>query len=589
MLCPTNYDMQLKFMYENKPMPKSDSLNDSEQELLAFSEKDEGSIDVIDQHQRYELLSYSKAFKSLLASTAPYQAARIPFALLKLGDAIVIGQLPEDQALAAPFTFAYFSSVVGMTRGMCTAVGPRIARAFGAGDGTAIGREYALGWIVSAELTLVSACFFYFSGPTAKLLGTSDEVAVIVRNYGFSIIPGLMGIHGATCDQSFFVGINETRWMTVLSTSFSLLCMGVGYSLSLTTSLGLTGLGLGTSSAAVITLALGQMLLRRKQYRHYHLLRPHFDGFFNELKTFLKEATLIGVLRSLEWFNWAAIVGMTYLTHNNAAILALQVTLQPVSLWNIFAMGQAFVTRLKVAKEAGQLKQQLARISEKEHSFYENIARHNMQRLTFSSTGLSITGATLVGGSMVFFPQIYTNIFLSEESIDEEVLTYAQAFMLINGIGIILDSFRQMGIGMLGGIGDVNVPTFISFFFMSVVGLSAGGILTLLLDWGEDWLFITRDVSILLASATIALRVYSQFKTTMPASELNFLEDDSPGSDENALLVSKNITSVSSDTKLSWTNSPFSFFQSCISSREKIAKSTDINGEQKNVEKKRFF
>ena len=577
-------------------MPNNSKTSEDAQELVAFTEDNEASASNVTHEQRHELLSYSQALKSLLVSTAPYQAARIPFALLKLGEAIVIGQLSEDQALAAPFSFAYSASVMGMTRGMCTAVGPRVARAFGSGDRRAIVREYGLGWIASAELTLVTACFFYLSGPTAKLLGTSDTVAVIVRNYGLSVIPGLIGIHGSTCDQSFFAGINQTRWMMVLSTVFSLICMGVGFPLSLTTSLGLTGLGLGTSSAALTALVLGQILLMRKPYRSYRLLSPRFDDFFKEMKAFLKEASIIGVLRSLEWFNWAVIVGMTYLTRNNGAVLALQVTLQPVSVWNIFSMGQAFVTRLKVAKEAGQLKQQLASTCETQHRFYENIAHYNMRRLTVSSLGLSIAGATLVGGSMIFFPDSYAKVFLSEEAIDEEVLAYTQAFMLINGIGIILDSFRQMGTGMLGGIGDVNVPTFINFFFMSVVGLSAGGGLTLLLDWGENWLFITRDVGILLASAAIALRVYSQFKTTIPASELLSLE----GKDEmrafekheDAVLLPRNTTSASSNPALKWKNNVFSFFQPCSSSREKPvmdATIASLHGEQKNTNKKRFY
>ena len=471
-----------------------------------------------------------------------------------------------------------------MTRGMCTAVGPRIARAFGAKDTIAVAREYGLGWLTSAELALVSAGFYCLSGPAAELFGASKDVATIVRNYGFAVIPGLIGIHGGTCDQSFFVGINETRWMTVLGSSFSLICMVVGFPIALTTNLGLTGLGLGTSSAALTTLALGQMLLRRKQYSHYQLLTPRFDAFFKEMGSFLKEPTMIGALRSLEWFNWAAIVGMMYLTRNNGAILALQVTLQPVSLWNIFAMGQAFVTRLSVAKEAGQLKQQLAKVAKYQHNVYDNIAHHNMQRLSLVSTCLSLTGATLVGGSMLLFPDIYAEVLLSEEAINEEVLTYTQAFMLINGIGVILDSFRQMGIGMLGGVGDVNVPTLISFFCMSLLGLSAGGILTLLLDWGEDWLFITRDVGILFASALIALRVYSNFKTTIPASELVSLEQcllQQEEVDEHAPLLSNKTTSLPllDGIASKWTNCSSSFFQPCLKSEEKVGKDKEIEDE----------
>ncbi|MHA7840406.1 MAG: MATE family efflux transporter [Gammaproteobacteria bacterium] len=576
-------------------MPSHNNVSDDAQELLVFVEEGESPVDIVEPSHTYQLLTYSQALTTLLKSTVPYQAARLPFAFLKLGDAIVIGQLPKNQALAAPFNFAYFASIVGMTRGMCTAVGPRLARAFGANDNIAISREYGLGWLVSAELTVVSACLLYLSGPTARLLGISEEVATVVRNYSLAVVPGLIGIHGGTCDQSFFVGINQERWMMVLSNTFSLISIVVGFPIALTTSLGFTGLGLGTSSAALVTLVVGQILLRRKQYKDYYLLTPRFDAFCKEMGLFLKEATVVGALRSLEWFNWAAIVGMMYLTRNNGAILALQVTLQPVSLWNIFAMGQAFITRLSIAKEAGRLKTQLAKAPESQHIFYENIAHHNMQRLTLFSTCLSMTGATLVGSSMVFFPDSYANVFLSEGSIDEEVLIYTQAFMLINGIGIILDSFRQMGIGMLGGVGDVNIPTLISFISMSLIGLSAGGILTLLLDWGEGWLFITRDVGILLASAAVSLRVYSRFKTTLSVSELTLLEQGAlpQEDDENAMLLPKKSLSLTDGTSpcSQWTNYPFSFFSSCLSPREKTITDTVMTSpddEQKESGKKQF-
>ncbi len=65
---------------------------------------------------------------------------------------------------------------------------------------------------------------------------------------------------------------------------------------------------------------------------------------------------------------------------------------------------------------------------------------------------------------------------------------------------------------------------------MSIVGLSVGGAVTKLLDWGANWLFITRDIGILLAAAGIAHR---WFKTDYrpdisPAVEIAQEPDSKP-------------------------------------------------------------
>lgn len=484
-------------------------------ELVSLVEitSNEDEEEIITVQPTIPALTYQQALRSTAKESFWFLSGRIPIAVLKVADGFVVGRLPQEQVLAAPYAFTYFAMLMGITRGMCTATAPRVGRQFGKKDYEAAGRENVLAWLMAAELSLVGGVALYSGGGIGRLLGLSTDITQVVTGYGIAVVPGLIGIYGGTCDQSFFIATGQRKKVFVLGTLYSAFAMALGYPLALLNpSWGLTALGVGLSASGLLMMMGSRGVLLLPQYKQYQLYHPRFEHFWREMKAFLKEASAIGALRFLNYFNWAALVVMMYLTHDENALLALQVTLQPITFWNIFALSQANIIRIMIAKETGKMKGVLANAAIEDAYLSKKNAYQNMHRIGLWGTTFYATGAVAMSASMVFGSSLYARTFLSDDLINDEMLTYTQSFMLLNAIGILLATPLNMGIGMLGGQGDLVAPTIINFIALSAIGLTAGGIFTLLLDWGADWLFITQDAGIILAACAMALRTYQHFK-----------------------------------------------------------------------------
>jgi len=99
-----------------------------------------------------------------------------------------------------------------------------------------------------------------------------------------------------------------------------------------------------------------------------------------------------------------------------------------------------------------------------------------------------------------YLPWIYTS--------DKTVIAIAAQLLIIAGIFQLFDGTQVIGLGILRGMSDVNVPTFITFIAYWILGLPLGWLLGVYFDWGVSgvWYGLTLG---LFASA---LLLYIRFK-----------------------------------------------------------------------------
>jgi Na+-driven multidrug efflux pump len=104
-------------------------------------------------------------------------------------------------------------------------------------------------------------------------------------------------------------------------------------------------------------------------------------------------------------------------------------------------------------------------------------------------------------------PRPLTIAFTHVDSHDDDFFDMAQTIFYINAAGLLTgEALRQAGAGALRGQKDINFAPIWSFIMMSVLGLTSGALLSNYFDEGVDWLFITRDIGLVLAGIMLITR-----------------------------------------------------------------------------------
>src|SRR5690606_37008116 len=83
---------------------------------------------------------------------------------------------------------------------------------------------------------------------------------------------------------------------------------------------------------------------------------------------------------------------------------------------------------------------------------------------------------------------------------DRAVIAIAAQLLAIAGIFQLFDGTQVVGLGILRGMGDVNVPTVIAFLAYWVVGLPVAYVLGIVLDFGVQGIWYGLTLGLLTSS-----------------------------------------------------------------------------------------
>jgi multidrug resistance protein, MATE family len=106
--------------------------------------------------------------------------------------------------------------------------------------------------------------------------------------------------------------------------------------------------------------------------------------------------------------------------------------------------------------------------------------------------------ALLFGLGNHFLPYIYTS--------DKNVIAIASQLLIIAAIFQLFDGTQVVGLGILRGMGDVNIPTVGTFLAYWVVGIPVGYILGLRMGWGVKGVWYGLVLGLMVSSALMYLR-----------------------------------------------------------------------------------
>lgn len=435
-------------------------------------------------------LKYKPHYQSNLKLAIPVVISQLGHTLVHTADSIIIGHFVGTTALAAvSLVNSIFTIVLVIGIGISYGLTPLIAQKNGNKEHAECGRLLSNSLLINAISGILLYILVYF-GSLAVIdhLDQSAEVVKQAKPYlnllGFSIIPLMIFM----TFKQFAEGLGFTKQAMMISIWGNVLnvCLGIIFVKGL---FGIEPMGIrsvGWSTLIDRFLMAGVMAL-------YVLKSKNFQQY---LKSFALRS--IDRVRSFGILKIGAPVAMQYTfeisAFSGAAILigtigaveqaAHQVAINLASMTYMMASGISAAATIKTGNNFGRNDFNQLRLSA--------ISNYHIV-LAF----MSVTALLFIGLNQ-FLPWIYTS--------DRDVIVIAAQLLIIAGFFQLFDGTQVVGLGVLRGMGDVNIPTLITFIAYWIVGLPIGYFLGIKLGMGANGIWYGLTLGLLVSSVLMFIR-----------------------------------------------------------------------------------
>ena len=433
---------------------------------------------------------YKPHYQSSLHLAIPVVISQLGHTLVHTADSVIIGHFVGTTALAAvSLVNSIFTIVLVIGIGISYGLTPLIAQENGKKEYSECGRLLSNSLLINAISGILLYGLVYF-GSVAVIdhLDQSAEVVKQAKPYlnllGFSIIPLMIFM----TFKQFAEGLGFTRQAMMISIWGNVLnvCLGIIFVKGLfgIEHMGIQSVGWSTLiDRSIMAVVMTVYVLRSEIFRKY-------------LKSFALSS--VDLLRSVNIFRIGAPVAMQYTfevsAFSGAAIMigtigavdqaAHQVAINLASMTYMMASGISAAATIRTGNTFGSRDFQQLRLSA--------ISSYHIV-LAF----MSVTAIIFIGLNQ-YLPWIYTS--------DTNVITIAAQLLIIAGFFQLFDGTQVVGLGVLRGMGDVNIPTFITFIAYWIIGLPVGYYLGIGLGLGAKGIWYGLTLGLLVSAALLFIR-----------------------------------------------------------------------------------
>ncbi|KQC00969.1 MATE family efflux transporter [Pedobacter sp. Hv1] len=444
---------------------------------------------------------YKPYYRENLILAGPIVVSQIGHMAVHIADSIIVGQFAGTAQLAAvSLVNSLFMLTLVLGMGISYGLTPLIAQENGRKNYDECGKLLSNSLIINILTgSLLYAILHFGTLSIIDHLGQSAEVVAYAKPYlgllAFSIVPLMI----FQTFKQFAEGLGFTMQAMLISIFGNILNIILGIILVKgmfgITPMGVKGVGISTLvDRMLMALVMCIYVLRSKNFKIY-------------LQKFKINA--IDKVRSMQIFKIGAPVAMQYIfeisAFSGAAILigtigaapqaAHQIAITLAALTYMVANGIASSATIKTGNYLGQ------------RNFTD------LRRSAIASyhvvLAFMICAALLFVFASSLLPYIYTD--------DLKVVTIAAQLLIIAGFFQLFDGTQVVGLGVLRGIGDVNMPTFITFLSYWVIGIPLGYFLGIYLEMGVKGIWYGLTFGLLTASILLFFRL--QHRTRLLVSK----------------------------------------------------------------------
>lgn len=439
---------------------------------------------------------YKPHYKENLTLAIPVVISQLGHTLVHAADSIIVGQFAGTIPLAAvSLVNSIFMIVMVIGIGISYGLTPLIAQENGKGNLEECGKLLFNSLVLNTIFGLLLFGVMYF-GSVFFLdhLQQTPEVVAQAKPYlnllGFSIIPLMFFL----TFKQFAEGLGFTKQAMMISIWGNILniILGIIFVKGLfgIDPMGVKGVGYSTLiDRFLMALVMTIYVLRSLHFRPY--LKNFASRYFDKIR--LKRIFKLGAPTALQYtFEISAFSGAAIIIGTIGAVeqAAHQIAINLASMTYMMASGVSAAATIRSGNNFGKSNFAYLRISA--------ISSYHIVLVFMSITAVFF---------MLFneqLPKLYSG--------DIQVINIAASLLLLAALFQLFDGAQVVGLGILRGMGDVNIPTLITFAAYWVFGLPVGYFLGIQLGYGIYGIWTGLTAGLLIASVLLFYRFHKLSK-----------------------------------------------------------------------------
>lgn len=431
-------------------------------------------------------------YLSIIALAGPVVISQLGHTLVQTADTVIVGQFLGRIPLAAvSLVHAVFMVVLVLGLGIAYGLTPLIAQENGRHNHGECAKLLSNSLWLNILSGIVLFCGVFFGSMYAMTHMDQDpEVVETAKPYLFILSLSILPLMIFNTFKQFAEGLGFTRqamnitiWGNVINVVIAVVLVKGMFGMP---QMGISGVGIATLVDRIIM--MGVMMWYVLSSANF---RKHLEGFsvwFIE-KSRLKSIFKIGAPVAMQYvFEIGAFACAALIAGQVGALeqAAHQTAITLASMTYMMASGLSAAATIKTGNSYG----------------VQNFFR--LRKFAIASYHLVLL-------FMVFWAVIFAvfNQFLPKViTQDVEVVALAAQLLIIAGMFQLFDGTQVVGLGILRGIGDVNVPTAITFVAYWIIGIPSAYLMGVVFNWGVQGIWY----GLVLGLFTSSILLYFRYK-----------------------------------------------------------------------------
>ncbi|MFC3563462.1 MATE family efflux transporter [Pedobacter jamesrossensis] len=439
---------------------------------------------------------YKPYYKENLHLALPIVGSQLGHTLVHMADSIIVGHFTDTVQLAAvSLVNSIFMLILVIGLGISYGITPLIAQENGRQNYDECGKLLSTSLIINICIGIILYILVHFG--VLLVIDHLDQTPAVVgyaKPYlnllSISIIPLLIfqtfkqfaeGL-GFT-KQAMFVSIWGNSLNVILGVIFVKGMFGIK-------SMGVSGVGLSTLIDRILMATVMCIYVLRSQNFKKYLV--NFKATFIDKARALK-IIKIGAPVAMQYsFEISAFSGAAVLIGTIGAVeqAAHQIAISLAAMTYMIASGVASAATIKTGNNFGK-------------NNFDDLRKSAIASYHVILGFMAITAIIFIAANNLL-PFIITD--------DLAVIKIAAQLLIIAGFFQLFDGTQVVGLGVLRGLGDVNIPTLITFLAYWVIGIPVGYILGFQFGLGVNGIWYGLTLGLLTASILLFLRFQNKTK-----------------------------------------------------------------------------
>ncbi|GGH31884.1 MATE family efflux transporter [Sphingobacterium alkalisoli] len=429
-------------------------------------------------------------YLSTIALAGPVVISQLGHTLVQTADTMIVGHFAGRIPLAAvSLSHSFFMVVLVIGIGIAYGLTPLIAQENGKTNKEECAKLLSNSFWINFFTGIILFCCVYFGSMVAMDYAEQDpRVVKEAKPYLFLLSLSIWPLMVFNTFKQFAEGLgftkqamNITIWGNVLNVLVAIILVKGMFGFD---PMGIRGVGLATLIDRVLMMiVMMTYVLRAKSFKSYLI---KFDLFFVQWQR-IKNILRIGAPVAMQYvFEIGAFAGASVIAGQIGALeqASHQVAITLAAMTYMMASGIAAAATIKTGNSFGNNKydrlQKFARVS------YHLV-------LIFM-----VVTAIIFAVFNQYLPRLITT--------DTAVIQLSAQLLIIAGLFQLFDGTQVVGLGVLRGMGDVNIPTLFTFIAYWIIGLPIGYFMGVNLRWGVQGVWYGLTLGLLTSSLLLYLR-----------------------------------------------------------------------------------